>query len=149
MKATGVNIRNAMFTAMAELGFTAEEFSGIEWVTDRGANIKKALENDSREDCTAHIINTVVRSTFTIPFYELRQEALGAASATTKKLLETVEEAVKVVRSADPSLVVEKDLDLKKVEDNLEVPNKQFSSKFTSMLRSVLTFRKQLENTKG
>ncbi|KAK3926359.1 Transposable element Hobo transposase [Frankliniella fusca] len=48
MKATGVNIRNAMFTAMAELGFTAEEFSGIEWVTDRGANIKKALENDSR-----------------------------------------------------------------------------------------------------
>ncbi|KAK3931917.1 Transposable element Hobo transposase, partial [Frankliniella fusca] len=47
-KTTGVNVRNAMFRAMAEFGFTAPEFDAIQWITDRGANIIKALENDAR-----------------------------------------------------------------------------------------------------
>ena len=39
VKATAVNIRNAMFRAMADMGLTQQEFEGIEWITDRGANI--------------------------------------------------------------------------------------------------------------
>ena len=45
MKATAVNIRNAMVRAMADMGFSQQEFEGIEWITDRGANIKKPLED--------------------------------------------------------------------------------------------------------
>ena len=45
MKVTGVNVRRAMQQAMADIGIPRDEFEKIEWVTDRGANIKKALED--------------------------------------------------------------------------------------------------------
>lgn len=48
MKATAANIRKAMYKAMKDIGFTHQEFDAIEWITDRGANIKKALEDLSR-----------------------------------------------------------------------------------------------------
>ncbi|KAK3917805.1 Transposable element Hobo transposase [Frankliniella fusca] len=143
MKATGVNIRNAMFRAMAEMGFTAAEFEAIQWVTDKGANIRKALEDVSREDCAAHMINTVVRSTFTIPYYELRGVAMASAVKSTTDLLQTAEDAVKAVRSAKPGLAV-RGVDLPKLKKSLQVPNKQFTSNYSAMLRSLFTHKKQV-----
>ncbi|KAK3912065.1 Transposable element Hobo transposase [Frankliniella fusca] len=144
MKSTGINIRNAMFRSMNEIGFTAEEFEAIEWVTDRGANIKKALEDLSREDCAAHLINTVVRSAFTIPYYEVRGLAMAVASEATTALLETAEEAVKVVRSADPGLALPPRLDLKKLKQNLQLPNRTFHGNYSSMLKSLATHKKNV-----
>ena len=40
------------------------------------ANIVKALEDLIRDDCIAHLINTVVKSTLTLTFVELRQKAV-------------------------------------------------------------------------
>ena len=48
MKSAAVNIRNAMYRAMAEMGFTHEEFDTMEWIANMGANIKKALADLSR-----------------------------------------------------------------------------------------------------
>ena len=73
---------------MNAIGFTAAEFDRIEWISDRGANIKKALEGlgGGREDCAAHQINTVVRSTFTVPFYELRSTAIAGSDEVGRLL---------------------------------------------------------------
>ena len=94
---TAVNIRNALFREMVTFGFTAEQFSKIEWVTDRGANIKKALEKDSREDCAAHLINTVVQSTLSISYLELRQKAV-CENQDAEKIFKKFEEVTRLVK---------------------------------------------------
>ena len=119
-KTTGKNVRNAMFRAMADIGFTAEEFAALEWVTDRGANIKKALEDLAREDCAGHLINTVVRNTFTIPFDELRRKAIDASSLAVRNVLHDCEEAVRAVRAAKPTLGF--GVNMKQLKEQLKLP---------------------------
>lgn len=45
---SGVNIRSALFRSLSALGVTEQEFDNIYWITDRGANMIKALEGDTR-----------------------------------------------------------------------------------------------------
>ncbi|KAE8738854.1 hypothetical protein FOCC_FOCC015658 [Frankliniella occidentalis] len=135
-KSTGVNIRNAMFNAMAEIGFSAVEFAALEWVTDKGSNIRKALEDLPREDCVAHLINTVVQRKLTVPYYEVWQKLLEAASPAATEVMETCEEAIKAVRAAANNLVVP-GVNVEKLKKLLIVPQPQYHSKNSTMLKSI------------
>ncbi|XP_034250235.1 uncharacterized protein LOC117650746 [Thrips palmi] len=143
MKATGSNILKAMYDAMEEIGITREEFRRIDWITDRGANIKKALEDLSKEDCAAHQINTCVRSTFTVPFYELRQKAMEALSPAGKKLLQDSENVVRAVKAAKPDLIVP-GVALRELKKALPLPQQQFSSNNCKMLQSLQSHKKKV-----
>ncbi|KAE8737322.1 hypothetical protein FOCC_FOCC017214, partial [Frankliniella occidentalis] len=44
-RATGANIRAVMVQKLESIGIHVEDFEKIEWVTDRGANVRKALED--------------------------------------------------------------------------------------------------------
>ncbi|KAK3929827.1 Transposable element Hobo transposase, partial [Frankliniella fusca] len=48
VKTTGTNIRAAMVEALREIGIPPAEFDQIKWITDRGANMQKALEDLER-----------------------------------------------------------------------------------------------------
>ncbi|KAK3926013.1 Transposable element Hobo transposase [Frankliniella fusca] len=80
VKATSEKIRGAMVETLKGIGIPPDEFEQIEWVTDRGANVIKALEDLPRKDCAAHVVNTVVRSSLSVPYYELRGKAMGGLS---------------------------------------------------------------------
>lgn len=47
---------------MDEFGIQLD--SKVIFVTDEGANLKKALECDNRLNCTAHVVNTSTKSVF-------------------------------------------------------------------------------------
>ncbi|KAK3930856.1 Transposable element Hobo transposase [Frankliniella fusca] len=135
-RATGANIRAAMQDKLQSIGIPPEEFEKIQWVTDRGANVRKALEDLPREDCSAHVINTVVRSSLSVPYYELRQEAVDALSPLAREVLATVEAAVKAVKAAPPALVV-KGVALDALQKALVLPQAQWNNKYAAMLSSV------------
>lgn len=63
-KKSGENIKREMTRKFCELGFSTDLFDKITYVTDQGPNILKALENQKRLNCTAHLINTVLRNAF-------------------------------------------------------------------------------------
>ncbi|KAK3931216.1 Transposable element Hobo transposase [Frankliniella fusca] len=136
IRATGANIRAAMTDAMQGIGIPPDEFNLMEWVTDRGANVRKALVDLSREDCTAHVINTVVRSALSVPYYEVRQKAFDALSPAALEVINTAEAAVKAVKGAPQRLVV-KGVLLDALQKALVVPQAQWRSKYSSMLTSL------------
>lgn len=62
--------------------------SKVIWVTDQGSNIKKALEQNTRVNCAAHMISNILKATFdnkfisgedgrseTVPIFKLIQAA--------------------------------------------------------------------------
>ena len=57
---TGENIRHELRRRFVKSGFTSDQFDHVTFVTDRGANIIKAIENYKRLDCVAHVVNTVL-----------------------------------------------------------------------------------------
>ncbi|KAJ1530248.1 hypothetical protein ONE63_005171 [Megalurothrips usitatus] len=153
MEKNGTNIRNAIFREMTDLGVSAEQFSNIEWVTDRGANVKKALEDNDRADCAAHLINTTVKSTLTLTHLELRQKALSGNPAVLEKL-KKVEEVARVVRSvgervkgkkgkkaSEPPLPV--DFDATKLSQTISLPRPHLSS-YGGMLQSVIAHKRKV-----
>ncbi len=62
-KKTGDNIKAAIVTLLQELGVSMKDHD-VTFTTDRGSNMISALKSENRLDCTAHIINTVLRNAF-------------------------------------------------------------------------------------
>ncbi|KAK3933117.1 Zinc finger protein 618 [Frankliniella fusca] len=145
---TGTNIRNALFRALNRLGLSAAQFEKIEWVTDRGANIKKALENVDgqpalpREDCVAHrvrgqmahLINTIVRGTLSYTHLELRQKAFSG-SDTALQICDDVAAAARKVKSAKHANV---SFNLAKLQESLHLATPHLRS-YCKMLQSVVS----------
>lgn len=63
---SGVNILAALKDKFVEMGFSSHLFDKLIFVTDQGANIVNALNLNSnkRYNCTAHIINIVLKNSF-------------------------------------------------------------------------------------
>ncbi len=62
---TGKNIRKEILRRFRELGYNGELLVNIRFVTDQGSNVVKALTHPySRDNCRAHLLNTVLRNTF-------------------------------------------------------------------------------------
>lgn len=62
-KITGVNIRQKFDAVYKDFGITDYQIRhDIVWITDRGSNVKNALDDcDVRLNCFAHIINSIVK----------------------------------------------------------------------------------------
>lgn len=96
-----------------------------------------------REDCSAHIINTVVRSTFTVPFYELRRKAVESCSQAAKDVVVSHEDAVRAVKAAPPGLAV-RGVNLKTLKMSLKLPQRHFEANLSQMLQSVTVNKKKV-----
>jgi hypothetical protein len=69
--ASGENIWLEVLSQFALLGINEEEVKKITFVTDRGANVVSALREVVRLNCTAHVINTVLKTALCLKKYEL------------------------------------------------------------------------------
>lgn len=59
------NIRMVMKSKFTKMGFPSQFFEKIIFVTDQGANIKKAIEKDNKRfNCYGHVVNLVLKNTF-------------------------------------------------------------------------------------
>ena len=65
---TGKNSRHELRRRFVKSGFASDQFDHVTFVTDRRANIIKAIENYKRLDCVAHVVNTVLKYTFDSTF---------------------------------------------------------------------------------
>lgn len=61
---TGENIRKEVVRRCAKLGIDEGMLSNVVFVTDQGANIINALRPYARMNCSAHVLNTILRNTF-------------------------------------------------------------------------------------
>jgi hypothetical protein len=55
---TGANIEKELIRSCSKFGLETDQFKKLRFVTDRGANVIKALENYERYSCSCHVINT-------------------------------------------------------------------------------------------
>ncbi|KAK3925939.1 Transposable element Hobo transposase [Frankliniella fusca] len=97
-KTTAENVRSALLRELAALGITEAEFLKMDWVTDQGANVVKALESVNRYDCMAHCINTALKTSLTLSFVELRKKLLQ--DRAEEAILKHFSEAVAAVKKA-------------------------------------------------
>ena len=65
---TGANIEKELIRNCSKFGLETDQFKKLRFVTDRGANIIKALGNYERFSCSCHVINTVLAHTFCAKF---------------------------------------------------------------------------------
>ncbi|CAI6358097.1 unnamed protein product [Macrosiphum euphorbiae] len=71
---TGVNIKKCMSNFFTKLSEDADENYGsdlmeyITFVTDQGTNMISALRNYNRLNCSAHLLNSVLRNVFDLKF---------------------------------------------------------------------------------
>ncbi|KAK3924635.1 Transposable element Hobo transposase [Frankliniella fusca] len=142
-KTTGVNIREALEQEMAALGIPYEEFCKIEWVTDQGANVVKALEGLSREDCLAHCINTVLKTSLTLSYVELRQKI--AESAEAEEMLSKFSEAATAVKKCreTQNRKVGGRVNLKSLQKAVSLPKKS-SFMYGDTVSSILIHQKKV-----
>ncbi|KAK3931211.1 Transposable element Hobo transposase, partial [Frankliniella fusca] len=90
-----------------------------------------------KEDCAAHCINTVVRGTFTVPFYELRQRAHEACSLDVVELFDTCHEAVRTVKAAPKNLAVPTGFNLDGLKKSLHLSQPHMRSCYAQMVQSL------------
>lgn len=90
---TGVNIRQELHRRFEKAGIGKELLHNAIFVTDQGANIVNALQCYTRFDCSAHVLNTVLRNTFNSDFLEKEapdlKEAIDLTKATVTYLKQT------------------------------------------------------------
>lgn len=86
---------------------------------------------------------TVVRSTFIVPFYELRGLALGALSPGARKVLQIAEDDVKAAKAAKLRPAV-KGVNLKSLKKSLQIPQFQFHSHYLTMLRFLIVNKRKV-----
>lgn len=79
---------------------------------------------------------TVLRNTFTVPFYKLRKQALSVVCPTVKEMFATCEEAVRAVNSAKPKKKMRgvTSKELKGLQKRLQLPSHSLHSNFAAML---------------
>lgn len=78
LRKTADNIKPVIISVLRKFGID-EFYSKLVYVTDRGANIVAALRAVTRLSCAAHILNTVLSTTFT----KLSQEDVYGEEVTT------------------------------------------------------------------
>lgn len=61
---TGKEISELLKERFTSVGLCDNLFQKLTFITDRGSNIVKALQNQRRMDCMAHALNTVLRNSF-------------------------------------------------------------------------------------
>lgn len=62
---TGKNIRKEIVRRFTECGYNKKLLVKLRFVTDQGGNVVKALKRTyTRDNCRAHLLNTVLRNTF-------------------------------------------------------------------------------------
>lgn len=61
---TGGNIRKELVHRFSKLRFSKDALANVVFVTDQEKNVINALRPYTRLSCAAHILNTVLRSTF-------------------------------------------------------------------------------------
>ncbi|KAK3921660.1 Transposable element Hobo transposase [Frankliniella fusca] len=143
---TAVNIKNAIFRRLAELGLTAAEFEKLEWVTDQGSNIVKGLETSRRDNCFAHLINTVLKTSLNLTYVELRGKAVKAVEEWDEPLIiQKYLEISKLVRKFQPTRRKKcpPEVHLRALKKNLKTAQPQYHS-FNLMMKSVLTQKKMV-----
>ncbi|KAE8746809.1 hypothetical protein FOCC_FOCC006444 [Frankliniella occidentalis] len=143
-RTTGENIREALVREMTALGLTEDEFEQIEWVTDQGANVVKALEGMEREDCMAHCINTVLKTSLTLSYVELR-EKVTASNTDIEEVLEKFAEAAKLVRSCRETKTrkVGQGVVLKTLQKSIQLAKKN-TFMYSATISSLLVHRKKV-----
>lgn len=112
---------------MLEFGLTEEHIAKIDWATDRGANMIAALADCEREDCVAHLLNTVTKSTPTLTYVELRQKATEE-NLQAQEIFKRFGEAAKIVRSVKKKENLNLDFDLTKLQEKIQAPRPHLSS---------------------
>lgn len=64
-KKSGMNIRKELKNRFKKLGWNPKLLRKISFVTDQGSNVVKALTKPyTRDNCRAHLLNTILRNTF-------------------------------------------------------------------------------------
>lgn len=95
-KKSGENIRKDLLQRFVNMGFESDWLKAIKFVTDQGANIVKALEPFTRFNCSAHLLNTVLRNTFQKEFMTEQAEDVETILCTTKALVTYLKQSNKV-----------------------------------------------------
>ncbi|KAK3909540.1 Transposable element Hobo transposase [Frankliniella fusca] len=144
---TGDDIRSALVREFTTLGFTEEEFEKVEWVTDQGANVVKALEGMKRYDCMAHCINTALKTSLTLSYVELRKKLVDG---DTQEMLEQFSKVTSLVLKAKetPLRQVGRGVALKALQKSLQAAKKG-SLMYGAMLSSVLINQKKVTSKKA
>jgi hypothetical protein len=140
-KTTADNVREILESDLETIGITRDEFRGIDWTTDQGSNIRKALEDVNRDDCLAHLLNTVLRNTLTLGFQELRLQSVGA-SAGAKSVLEPYVEVAKVVKASTGSF----NFNLVKLKENVK-PASPHRASYSLTVQSIITHKPKVRST--
>ena len=136
---------SSMNHVTSEMFTTAAQFSKIELVTDRGANIKKALEDTDREDYNAHLLNTVVKGTMSYSHLELRKSAL----ANSEKAMDMCQKLEEVARAAKSKSVKKNHrplnvpFDVEKFTKIIELLRAHLFQ-YASMMQSVISHQRKV-----
>ncbi|KAK3925929.1 Transposable element Hobo transposase [Frankliniella fusca] len=104
----------------------------------------KALEGSERLDCAAHCLNTVLKTSLTLSYVELRKKVL-LDNPDTEEILEKFSEVASVVKKARETGAkkVGGGVNLKRLQDQIKLPQKA-SFMYDGMLSSVLLHQKQV-----
>ncbi|KAK3910108.1 Transposable element Hobo transposase [Frankliniella fusca] len=100
--ATGENIWAEILTQFALLGVSEEEVRSITFVSDRGSNIIAALRDVKRLNCTAHIINSLLKTALCLKKYELQ-----ILNEETQKIVDSVKQVFNHLNGIRPTNVKE------------------------------------------
>ncbi|KAK3916480.1 Transposable element Hobo transposase [Frankliniella fusca] len=100
--ATGENIWAEILTQFALLGVSEEEVRSITFVSDRGSNIIAALRDVKRLNCTAHIINSLLKTALCLKKYELQ-----ILNEETQKIVDSVKQVFHNLNGIRPTNVKE------------------------------------------
>jgi hypothetical protein len=83
---TGANIEKELIKRLIKIRLSLDLFKKLRFVTDRGANVIKALKDYTRFNCCCHVINTVLSHTFNSDFLE---QSLVSSTINASKSLVT------------------------------------------------------------
>lgn len=142
-KTNASSVRAVLVCEMEKIGISKAEFEGIQWTTDQGANVKKALEDLPREDCMAHVTNTTLRNTFNVSHQELRKKAM-AACQRAQEIGRDYAEAVRQVKKVDKG---QYSFDLKRLRDSLKHAQPARAS-YVQAMQSVNTHRQKVSQVR-
>ena len=59
---SGFNIKSKLSSLLEEFGIS--DLEKIKFVTDRGSNVKSALQNNLRLNCSNHLLSNIVETAF-------------------------------------------------------------------------------------
>lgn len=101
----------------------------------------KALDDVIRDDCTAHLTNTVVKSSLTVTVLELQQRAVKD-NARVLEIVEGVEEIARAVKGVKAKA---KTGPIKRLQDAIHLPRPHLAA-YVGMLQSVSSHKDKVSS---